>query len=259
MAATAATHQVWRAARWDHEKAPTSPALRACATTKQVQVKRTQIFITDILPCMWNVVPLISQSALTYPLKGITQTSTTVWKTKRRTGQTAVWTAGRTLRKTVSARVKRRRKRARAAMIRWGDKPRTCQFVECRVFSHMFAVKLLMCPQEPKTEGCTSDGNTTGHSLTSANTCRTKGILSSLCGDKLANIALRSPWAVHQSNLSLHMRPTKGDLSLVELLVRLLLFCPVLIIISRKVVLNFIFNIRRTSYESTVQIAQQDY
>ncbi|XP_043997323.1 gametogenetin-binding protein 2 isoform X2 [Gambusia affinis] len=72
--------------------------------------------------------------------------------------------------------------------------------------------------QEPKTEGCTSDGNTTGHSLTSANTCRTKGILSSLCGDKLANIALRSPWAVHQSNLSLHMRPTKGDLSLVELL-----------------------------------------
>lgn len=152
MAATAATHQVWRAARWDHEKAPTSPALRACATTKQVQVKHTQIFITDILPCMRNVVPLISQSALTYPLKGITQTSTTVSKTKRRTGQTAVWTAGRTLRKTVSARVKRRRKRARAAMIRWGDKLRTCHFVECRVFSHMFKVKLWcsLRSQKPK-------------------------------------------------------------------------------------------------------------
>ncbi|MED6295538.1 hypothetical protein CHARACLAT_032866, partial [Characodon lateralis] len=72
--------------------------------------------------------------------------------------------------------------------------------------------------QGPKTEGCLSEGNTTGYNLTSANTCRTKELFSSLCGDKFANIALRLPWTVHQNNLSLHMGPTKANLSLVELL-----------------------------------------
>ncbi|MEQ2172034.1 hypothetical protein GOODEAATRI_016838 [Goodea atripinnis] len=64
----------------------------------------------------------------------------------------------------------------------------------------------------PKTEGCLSEGNTTGYNLTSANTCRTKELFSSLCGDKFANIALRLPWTVHQNNLSLHMGPTKANL-----------------------------------------------
>ncbi|XP_047234182.1 gametogenetin-binding protein 2 [Girardinichthys multiradiatus] len=72
--------------------------------------------------------------------------------------------------------------------------------------------------QGPKTEGCLSEENTTGYNLTSANTCQTKELFSSLCGDKFANIALRLPWTVHQNNLSLHMGPTKANLSLVELL-----------------------------------------
>uniref|UniRef100_A0A3Q2PDG8 Gametogenetin-binding protein 2 n=1 Tax=Fundulus heteroclitus TaxID=8078 RepID=A0A3Q2PDG8_FUNHE len=72
--------------------------------------------------------------------------------------------------------------------------------------------------QGPKTEGCTSDGNSAGHILTSANNCRTKEIFSSLCGDKFASIALRLPWTGHQNSLSLHTRATKANLSLVELL-----------------------------------------
>lgn len=67
--------------------------------------------------------------------------------------------------------------------------------------------------QEPPPDGSKSDGNTTEH-----NTCRTKAIFSSLCGDKLANIALQLPWTVHQSSLNLHARTKKANLSLVELL-----------------------------------------
>lgn len=64
-----------------------------------------------------------------------------------------------------------------------------------------------------------SDGNTTGYSPASAHTCRTKEIISTLCGDTFASIALRLPWTVHQKNLSLHMRPPDANISLVELLV----------------------------------------
>lgn len=94
--------------------------------------------------------------------------------------------------------------------------------------------------QEPQPEGCKSDGNTTDHNLTAANTCRTKDIFSSLCDDKFANIALQLPWTVHQTNLNLHMRTKKANLSLVELLVRFL------ISISARVVIKCIFNIEST-------------
>uniref|UniRef100_A0A8D3CYY4 Gametogenetin-binding protein 2 n=1 Tax=Scophthalmus maximus TaxID=52904 RepID=A0A8D3CYY4_SCOMX len=58
----------------------------------------------------------------------------------------------------------------------------------------------------------TCSGNTTGHSLPSSHTCRTKEIFSSLCGDTFSSISLHSTWAEHQKNLSLHT-------SLAELLV----------------------------------------
>lgn len=58
--------------------------------------------------------------------------------------------------------------------------------------------------QEQKYEGCLSAGNTTGHSLPSSHTCRTKEIFSSLCGDTFSSISLHSTWAEHQKNLSLH-------------------------------------------------------
>ncbi|XP_028278177.1 gametogenetin-binding protein 2 isoform X2 [Parambassis ranga] len=70
--------------------------------------------------------------------------------------------------------------------------------------------------QGQKGEGYISDGNTMGHCLPSAHTCRTKEIFSSLCGDKIASIALRLPWTVHQKNLGLH--PGEANMSLVELL-----------------------------------------
>lgn len=67
-----------------------------------------------------------------------------------------------------------------------------------------------------------SDGNTTGLSLTSAHTCRTKELFSSLCGDKLASIALQLPQTAHQEDLSLHVKPPNENFSLVELLVSLI-------------------------------------
>ncbi|XP_038153547.1 gametogenetin-binding protein 2 [Cyprinodon tularosa] len=72
--------------------------------------------------------------------------------------------------------------------------------------------------QGPKSEGCLSDRKSAGHNLTSANTCRTKEFLSSKCADRFTNIALRLPWTINQNNCSLRTRPTKANISLVELL-----------------------------------------
>lgn len=58
---------------------------------------------------------LLTSQFVLYRLKATTQPSLTALKTRRRMQRTAVWTAGRTLRKTVSAKAKRRRKRARAS------------------------------------------------------------------------------------------------------------------------------------------------
>ncbi|CAJ1064405.1 LOW QUALITY PROTEIN: gametogenetin-binding protein 2 [Xyrichtys novacula] len=68
-----------------------------------------------------------------------------------------------------------------------------------------------------KAEGCMPGRNTTSHSPPS-HSCRTKEIFSSLCGDKLASIALRLPWTAHQKNLSLNGSPAEANISLVELL-----------------------------------------
>ncbi|KAM9386344.1 LOW QUALITY PROTEIN: gametogenetin-binding protein 2 [Pholidichthys leucotaenia] len=69
-----------------------------------------------------------------------------------------------------------------------------------------------------KSDGCLREGSTAGHSPPSTHTCRTKEMFSSLCGDKLASIALQLPWAVHQNKLSLYGRPPEPNISLVELL-----------------------------------------
>ncbi|XP_026226566.1 gametogenetin-binding protein 2 [Anabas testudineus] len=78
--------------------------------------------------------------------------------------------------------------------------------------------KGLCSDQGQKDEGCMSNGNSAGHSPPSLHTCRTKEIFSSFCGDTFASIALRLPWAVHQKNLSLHVRPSETNISLAELL-----------------------------------------
>lgn len=72
--------------------------------------------------------------------------------------------------------------------------------------------------QGQKGEGCVSDGNKTGHNPPPSHTCRTKEIISSLCGDTFASIALRLPWTAHQKNLSHHANPAEANKSLVELL-----------------------------------------
>ncbi|XP_029924712.1 gametogenetin-binding protein 2 isoform X1 [Myripristis murdjan] len=77
----------------------------------------------------------------------------------------------------------------------------------------------LCSDQGQKSECCMTDGNTRGHSPTSSQTCRTKKIFSSLCGNTFASIALRLPWAVHQKNLSHHLGPSEAKMtSLTELL-----------------------------------------
>ncbi|XP_058482975.1 gametogenetin-binding protein 2 [Solea solea] len=68
-------------------------------------------------------------------------------------------------------------------------------------------------------EGCMSAGNTTGHSpssSSSSHTCRTKEIVSSLCGNTFSSIAQRLPWTVHHKNL--HASHPEANKSLVELL-----------------------------------------
>lgn len=62
--------------------------------------------------------------------------------------------------------------------------------------------------QGRKAEGCSSDGNTTGHSPP-LHLCRT----TNQCP-----IAMRLPWTAHQKNLSLHGSPAEANISLVELL-----------------------------------------
>ncbi|XP_068600160.1 gametogenetin-binding protein 2 [Brachionichthys hirsutus] len=65
-------------------------------------------------------------------------------------------------------------------------------------------------------EAAMSDGNTTGLGSQSSHTGQTKGILSSLCSDTFASIALRLPWTARQR--SLHAGPPEANGSLVELL-----------------------------------------
>lgn len=116
---TAATPQVWRAVRQDREKVRTSPALREYATmTKQVwseKLKRAEDL--KLLQGFFkhnSVLSLVFIPCFCFHLlQEMTQTPITVPKTRRRMEQTVVWTAGRTLRRTLSARVKRRKGRAR--------------------------------------------------------------------------------------------------------------------------------------------------
>lgn len=77
--------------------------------------------------------------------------------------------------------------------------------------------KALCNNQGHKAEVCTSGGRTTGRSLP-PHSCCTKEIFSSLCGDTLANIALRLPWTAHQKSHSLNESPAEASISLVELL-----------------------------------------
>ncbi|XP_068455827.1 gametogenetin-binding protein 2 [Clinocottus analis] len=72
--------------------------------------------------------------------------------------------------------------------------------------------------QGQKGDGCMSEGTATGRSPPSSQPCRTKEILSSLCGDTFASIALRLPWAATRANLSLDARTPEGNASLMELL-----------------------------------------
>uniref|UniRef100_A0AAQ4RT01 Gametogenetin-binding protein 2 n=1 Tax=Gasterosteus aculeatus aculeatus TaxID=481459 RepID=A0AAQ4RT01_GASAC len=64
-----------------------------------------------------------------------------------------------------------------------------------------------LCNNQGQTcDGCMSDGNTTRSGPSSSHTCRTKAILSSLCGNTFASIALQLPWTATQTNLSLDAR-----------------------------------------------------
>ncbi|KAL6099099.1 ggnbp2 [Pungitius sinensis] len=72
--------------------------------------------------------------------------------------------------------------------------------------------------QGQKCDGCMFDGNTAHHGPSSLHTCRTKAILSSLCGNTFASIALQLPWTATQTNLSLDARPPEGNTSLMQLL-----------------------------------------
>lgn len=95
-------------------------------------------------------------------------------------------------------------------------------FELCLQNAQQAQINTLVFPQGQKGNGRLADGNAPGRSLTSAHTCRTKDLFSSLCGDKLANIALRLPWTVHQKNLSIQVHPPDENISLVQLLVSLM-------------------------------------
>ncbi|XP_037543955.1 gametogenetin-binding protein 2 [Nematolebias whitei] len=96
----------------------------------------------------------------------------------------------------------------------WPQSEEKCQ---CKSKKKKKKAKSFCTSQGQKSDGL-SDGNTTGLSLTTAHTCRTKELFSSLCGDKLANIALQLPRTAHQEDLSLHVKPPNENFSLVELL-----------------------------------------
>ncbi|KAM9729241.1 gametogenetin-binding protein 2 [Menidia menidia] len=96
--------------------------------------------------------------------------------------------------------------------------PRSEENTQCKSKKKKRKGKGFCIDQGQKGDGCMSNGNTPGHNLTSVHSCRTKELLSSLCGEKLASIALRLPWTVHQRSLSFHVRPPEANISLVELL-----------------------------------------
>ncbi|KAM6906908.1 gametogenetin-binding protein 2 [Xenentodon cancila] len=97
--------------------------------------------------------------------------------------------------------------------------PHSEEHTQCKSKKKKRKEKCFCSDQGQKSDGCISDGNTTGHNLTPVHSCRTKELFSSLCGDTFASIALRLPLTGHhQKNLSLHVRPAEANTSLVELL-----------------------------------------
>uniref|UniRef100_A0A3Q3VVH3 Gametogenetin-binding protein 2 n=1 Tax=Mola mola TaxID=94237 RepID=A0A3Q3VVH3_MOLML len=96
--------------------------------------------------------------------------------------------------------------------------PHSEESTQCKSKKKKKKTKGLCNHQGQKDEGCTPEGNTTGHSSPSLHACRTKEIFSSLHGDTFASLALRLPWTIHQKNLSLHMGPPDSNISLAELL-----------------------------------------
>ncbi|XP_075958099.1 gametogenetin-binding protein 2 [Anarhichas minor] len=96
--------------------------------------------------------------------------------------------------------------------------PHSVENPQCKSKKKKRKGKGLCSDQGQKGDGCVSDGNTTGHGPPSSHTCRTKEILSSICGDAFASIALRLPRKATQTNLSLDARPPEGNASLMELL-----------------------------------------
>lgn len=188
-----------------------------------------------LLIVIWSSVSL-NLLYFIYLFKWIIQMLISVLKTRRRTEPTAAWTAGHTLRKKVSPRVKRKKRARASAAIRLGTNwVAEFQVADKNIKQHVWGNTAVFL-QGPKSEGCLSDGKSAGHNLTSANTCRTKEFFSSKCADRFTNIALRLPWTINQNNCSLRTRPTKANISLVELLVRIL--CSIISCVGRKVLIN---------------------
>ncbi|TNN64990.1 Gametogenetin-binding protein 2 [Liparis tanakae] len=96
--------------------------------------------------------------------------------------------------------------------------PHSVENAQCKSKKKKRKGKGLCQDQGQKGDGCTSDGKATGHSPPSSHTCRTKDIFSTLCGEAIASIVLRLPWAATKAKLSLVARPPEGNASLMELL-----------------------------------------
>ncbi|KAM9846596.1 gametogenetin-binding protein 2 [Aulostomus maculatus] len=96
--------------------------------------------------------------------------------------------------------------------------PRSEEKTQCKSKKKKRKGKGLCNDQGQRGEAFMSDGIKASFSPPLLHSCRTKDILSSCHGDKIASIARRLPWMVHRKKLSLHAAPPKTNISLVELL-----------------------------------------